>query len=120
MVVFILWYNFYMKYATKSSGKKKQWASGYVREVDNTKPRYDLIPTELLTRLAELYARGAVKYGDENWKKANSEEEAHRFKESAFRHFIQWIEGQEDEDHAIATVWNIFSYEWITKNKDVV
>lgn len=106
-----------MKYTTKSSGKKKQWASGYVREIDTTKPRYDLIPTELLTRLAELYARGAVKYGDENYKLAKSPEELHRFKESAWRHFVQWVEGQEDEDHAAAVCWNIFSWEWHKKHK---
>jgi hypothetical protein len=109
-------YNKIMKYTTKSSGKKKQWASGYVREIDTTKPRFDLIPTELLTRLAELYARGAVKYGDENYKLAKSPEELHRFKESAWRHFVAWVEGQEDEDHCAATVWNLFSWEWHKSN----
>jgi len=69
----------------------------------------------MLTRLAELYARGAEKYGDSNWTLANSKEELDRFKASAFRHFVQWQSGELDEDHAIATVFNIFAYETISR-----
>lgn len=106
------------KYTTKDSGKRVKYKSGFQRDTQDDKPRYDLIPTELLTRLAELYARGAKKYDPDNWRKANGEEEYRRFKASAFRHFIQWIEGQEDEDHASAVAFNIFCYEWHTKHKN--
>lgn len=35
-----------------------------------TKPaRFDLIPAEALTTLAELYGFGATKYADHNWRK---------------------------------------------------
>lgn len=98
-----------MKYTTKDSGKRADFESGMRRDTDEGKPRYDLIPLEPLKRLAELYARGAVKYGDKNWELANSPEELARFKASAFRHFIQWQNGETDEDHGIATVWNIFA-----------
>ena len=40
-------------------------------------------------------ARGAEKYGENNWMLANSEEEAVRFRSSAWRHFIQWSKGEE-------------------------
>lgn len=102
-----------MNYITKDSGKRVDFKSGMRRDVDDGKPRYDLIPLPMLKRLADLYARGAVKYGDENWTLANSEEELKRFKASAFRHFIQWQSGEVDEDHAIAVVWNVFAYETI-------
>lgn len=105
------------KYETKDSGKRKVWKSGFNRDADEEKPRFDLIPTQLLTRLAELYARGAHKYGDENWKLATSQPEIERFKQSAWRHFVSFQEGQEDEDHAVATIWNIIAYEWHTKHK---
>lgn len=105
-------------YITKDSGKRKQFNSGMVRDIDEGKPRYDLIPPELLKRLADLYTRGAEKYGDYNWQKANSPEEYQRMKASAWRHFIDWSAGwNTEEDHAIATIWNIISYEWHTKHK---
>lgn len=104
-----------MKYETKDSGRREEYASGMRRDIQEGKPRYDLIPIPLLRRLAELYARGAEKYGDNNWKLANSEEELQRFKASGLRHLYQWLSGEQDEDHAIATVWNIFAYETIKK-----
>ncbi|HRF70620.1 MAG TPA: DUF5664 domain-containing protein [Candidatus Pelethenecus sp.] len=106
------------KFITKDSGKRIKFKSGFNRDVQEGKPRYDLIPPELLKRLADLYARGAVKYGDDNWKKATTPEEINRFKASAFRHFMDWIsDSNKEEDHAVATIWNIISYEWHTNHK---
>lgn len=107
------------KYETKDSGKRVLYKSGFNRDSIEGKPRYDLIPTELIKRLAELYARGAAKYGDSNWKLATNPQELQRFKQSAWRHFIQWQEGQDDEDHAAAVMWNIIAYEWHTKYKNI-
>lgn len=101
------------KYITKDSGMRVDFASGMRRDTNEGKPRYDLIPIPVLKRLAELYARGAEKYGDKNWELANSQEELDRFKASCLRHLYQWLEGDEDEDHAIAVVWNVFAYETI-------
>lgn len=97
-------------YVTKDSGERVNFPSGMRRDVDTGKPRYDLIPIPPLTRLAELYARGAEKYGDENWQLANSDRELLRFRASFLRHAYQWMAGDYDEDHAIAAVWNIFAY----------
>ena len=105
-------------YQTKDSGERVDYDSGFRRDSTKNKPRYDLIPPELLYRLAMVYTRGAEKYGDENYKKANSEEEYRRFIQSAFRHFEQWRMGQEDEDHAMQCVWNIIAYEWHVKHKE--
>lgn len=60
-------------FTTKDSGKRQSFDTGMVRDVQDGKPRYDLIPTEGLHRLADLYARGAEKYSQpfpvtlENW-----------------------------------------------------
>lgn len=105
-------------YITKDSGKRKEFASGMRRDLDEGKPRYDLIPIPPLTRLADLYARGAVKYGDSNWQLADSPEELQRFKASFLRHAYQWLGGDTDEDHAIAAVWNIFAYLTIEEKLD--
>lgn len=98
-----------MQFETKDSGERVDYPSGMRRDIQTGKPRYDLIPLKPLKRLAELYARGAEKYGDENWTLANSEEELKRFRGSALRHMYQWLEGDKSEDHPTAVVWNIFA-----------
>ena len=102
-----------MKYQTKDSGERINYDSGMRRDIQDGKPRYDLIPLMPLKRLAELYTRGAEKYGDRNWQLANSQEELDRFKGSAMRHMFQWAEGDESEDHAIAVVFNLFAYLYV-------
>lgn len=98
-------------YITKDSGKRESYPSGMVRDTQEAKPRFDLLYIEEmpyleqpLTRWASLLDRGAQKYGERNWQKADSEEERNRFKASAARHFSQWIMGEDDEDH-MAAVW---------------
>lgn len=104
-----------MEFQTKDSGERQHYESGMVRDTDAGKPRYDLIDEPMLTRWAELMARGAEKYGENNWQKANSEEELTRFKASGFRHFIAWIRGDEDEDHAAAVMYNIMACEFLKR-----
>lgn len=106
------------EYKTKDSGERVHFDSGFTRDINEGKPRFDLIPHELLYRLAMLYTRGAEKYGDKNWQKAETETEINRFIESAFRHFMQWRAGEDDEDHAVAAIWNIMAYEWHTQHKN--
>lgn len=107
-----------MAYETKDSGERAQFKSGMQRDVQRGKPRFDLIipndvpyEEQLLTRFAALMARGAEKYTERNWEKANSEEELNRFKASALRHMMQWYCGEDDEDHSVAVLFNIMGYE---------
>lgn len=102
-----------MNFTTKDSGERVEFASGMRRDTDKGKPRYDLIPTMPLRRLAELYARGAEKYGAFNWQNADSEEELQRFKASCFRHLMQAMSGETDEDHWAAVTWNAFAVMWL-------
>ena len=108
-----------MKYKTRDSGERVHFKSGFVRDTDKGKPRYDLIWRPMLKRWAELMSRGAEKYGERNWQLASSEEEAKRFQSSAFRHFIQWMDGEDDEDHAAAIIFNIMAHEYM-KDKGIV
>ncbi|WP_424863018.1 dATP/dGTP diphosphohydrolase domain-containing protein [Streptomyces sp. MMS24-I29] len=105
-------------YETKDSGHRGQYASGMLREPDTGRPRFDLLVPEnvpygkqLLTRCAALMARGAEKYESRNWEKADSREELDRMKASAFRHFMQWLTGETEEDHAAAVVFNLLAAE---------
>lgn len=94
----------------------KVFSTGMQRDTSKEKARYDLLPLFMLKRWAELMDRGAKKYNERNWEKAETEEELARFKESAFRHFIQWFSGEEDEDHGAAVMFNISGAEMV-KNK---
>lgn len=109
-------------FITRDSGERATFDSGMQRDISTGKPRYDLIPYEMLRRWADLYARGAEKYDERNWEKAGPAEliqkeatpELERFKESAFRHFVDWFYGKNgEEDHAAAVLWNVAAYEEI-------
>lgn len=113
------------EFITKDSGQRLQNPSGMVRDVQTGKPRFDLILPKgqkynesMLYRWAMLMMRGANKYGDRNWEKANSQEELDRFKASAFRHFLQWYSEEDDEDHASAVIFNINCFETIKLKKE--
>lgn len=107
-------------YRTKDSGKRVEFDSGMVRDTAEDKARFELLlplgvpyRDQFLVRVAELLARGAVKYQDRNWEKAQGDEEMERFKSSAIRHLMQWAAGEDDEDHAAAVVFNLLGYETV-------
>lgn len=108
------------KFITKDSGERVEFESGMRRDVQDGKPRWDLLVQadlpydgQFLTRCAELLGRGAEKYGERNWQLANSVEELNRFKASAMRHFMQWMCGELDEDHAAAVFFNLMAAEYV-------
>jgi hypothetical protein len=93
------------KFETKDSGQREIMSTGSQRDTQAGKPRYDLIPTTGLTRLADLFARGAVKYDEFNWRKGQPYSRVYA---SIFRHLLQWASGQRDEDHLAAVAWGVF------------
>jgi len=102
------------KFETKDSGKRVSFKSGMNRDIQDNKPRFDLILPKgqkyedtLLYRWAMLMERGVKKYGERNWEKANSVEELDRAKASTFRHFMQIMTGEEDEDHFSAVCFGL-------------
>jgi len=118
------------EFITKDSGARQEYQSGMKRDLQKGKPNFHLIcalnqnfSETMLYRWAMLMTRGADKYGERNWEKANSSEELERFKASAFRHMMQWLAGEEDEDHAAAVMFNINCAEYVKErltngNKD--
>ena len=107
------------QYVTKDSGERQQYDSGMQRDLTEGKTRWHLITRgPMLKRWAELMTRGAEKYDDDNWMKADSDVELNRFAESAFRHFMQWYNGDNDEDHAAAVIFNINGWEYTSEKLD--
>ncbi|WP_412079165.1 dATP/dGTP diphosphohydrolase domain-containing protein [Streptomyces xanthophaeus] len=89
-----------------------------LREPDTRRPRFDLLGSEtvpfggqLFTPCAALVERGAQKCSSRNWEKADSVAQLERMRASAFRHFMQWLTGETDEDHAAAIVFDLLAAE---------
>lgn len=93
----------------KDSGERTQFASGAVRDMHEGKGRCDLLPMCVMLRLARHYEAGAIKYSDRNWEKGIP---AHSFADSALRHMFKYMDGQTDEDHLIAAIWNLCGLAW--------
>jgi len=93
----------------KDSGKRYQSPAGGVRDTDEGKPRYTLIPYESLKRVAMHYTEGLKKYKKDNWKGLSTPEDIDRLRDSAYRHMLAYFEGKNDEDHASACVWNMLT-----------
>ena len=90
--------------SVKDSGERQSFTTGAVRDIQDNKGRYDLLPTRALRRLAEHYENGAKKYGDRNWEKGIP---LSRMMDSAMRHMFKALQGLTDEDHLTAVAWNI-------------
>lgn len=99
----------------KDSGKREQYESGAVRDTNEGKIRWDLLPIEALKRVAIHYTDGAKKYDDNNWKLGIP---TGRFIESACRHWAQYLLGETEEDHLSAMVFNILGIIWNEETKN--
>ena len=52
---------------------------------------------------------GAKKYGEWNWQKGIP---ARCYLDSAIRHYLKWLRGDQDEPHHRACAWNLMSMIW--------
>ena len=75
------------------------------RFVDASFPDFPTAVLEYSIHMEE----GCGKYGDRNWEKGIP---AHSFADSAFRHFVKYMDGWTDEDHLIAAIWNLCGLAW--------
>lgn len=107
------------QFQVKDSGERKQFDSGMMRDTDTNKKQYHrVVEGPMFERWAEHLTKGAAKYkdlsnGQANWTLAAGEAELVRFKQSAFRHFMQWYFGEVDEDHAAAIFFNVNGVEYV-------
>lgn len=106
-------------FEVKDSGERRTFESGMVRDTTAGKVDFHRVfDGPMLQRWAEHLTKGATKYpdvtvGSPNWMLANGPEEMQRFRSSAVRHFIQWLRGDIDEDHAAAVFFNINGHEYV-------
>jgi hypothetical protein len=106
-------------FGLKDSGVREQYQSGMVRDTTTNKTKWALVyDGPMLARWAEHLTKGAKKYSDRNWMLACSEAEYTRARDSAARHFAQWMANKLDEDHAAAVFFNINLAEYILEKRD--
>jgi hypothetical protein len=65
------------------------------------------MPTHAYFRVARVYEKGALKYAARNWEKGIN---LARFLDSSTRHWMQVLDGADDEDHAGQALWNIVGW----------
>lgn len=63
--------------------------------------------------VSKHYEEGAKKYDERNWEKGIP---VHSFLDSAARHYIKWLRGDQDERHDRAIGWNILGAMWTIKH----
>lgn len=86
---------------------KRIFESGAQRDSNQGKIRPDLISPYMLKALGKVLADGAGHYGERNWEKGMPLDV---FKESAARHYVQWMANETDEDHAAKLIFNVMAY----------
>ena len=96
------------------SGSRRTFDSGAVRDMQEGKGRFDLMPMCVLMRLAKHYEKGAIKYKERNWEKGIP---AHSYADSAMRHLVKYLDGWDDEDHLISAIWNLCGLAWTEEKR---
>lgn len=93
----------------KDSGERREFETGAVRDIQEGKGRYDLLPWEAIHELALHCEAGAFKYGERNCEKGIP---MHSLIESAIRHLSCYLRGMDDEPHLRAAMWNVSFAIW--------
>jgi hypothetical protein len=68
----------------------------------------------MMLEVSKQFEAGAIKYGENNWKKGIP---LHCYISSATRHFLKHMRGDTDEPHDRAFVWNLVCAIWTFNNK---
>lgn len=90
-------------YTIETSGVQEEFIGGAVRDTQEGKPRYDLIPILGLRRVAIHYGSGARHYKEWNWALGIK---FSRMMASLLRHAFARMCGSKKEDHLAAIVFN--------------
>ena len=68
----------------------------------------------MLLEVSKHFEDGAKKYGENNWQKGIP---VHCYIDSAVRHYLKFLRGDNDEPHDRAFCWNIMCAIWTCKHK---
>jgi len=88
----------------KDSGTRREFTNGAVRDAQEGKGRFDLLPWDSLWELSKVFEKGANKYSARNWEKGINYS---AFLDSGIRHLVKFQLGWVDEPHLAMAAWNI-------------
>ena len=69
---------------------------------------------DMFLELSIHFKQGAEKYDEENWRKGIP---IHSYFDSAIRHYMKFIRGDNDEPHNRAFIWNLVCMAWTLENR---
>ena len=98
----------------KDSGERTEFETGAVRDMHEGKGDMASLPFAALLRLSKHYEAGAKKYGRWNYTKGIL---VSSFMDSALRHILKYMDGQDDEDHLCAAAWNLMGAMWTEEKR---
>ena len=87
----------------KDSGTRREFTNGAVRDAQEGKGRFDLLPWDALWEVAQIYEAGGKKYAARNWEKGINYS---AYVDSGIRHLTKFQLGWVDEPHLFMAVWN--------------
>jgi hypothetical protein len=96
------------------SGDRTEFDTGAVRDASSGKGVPSLVPPAAIRSLARRFEDGATKYGRDNWLKGIP---LSRYQDAIIRHTLAAAEGQDDEDHLGAVLWNAAA--WIETERRI-
>ena len=96
------------------SGARTEFDTGAVRDAMSGKGMPSLVPPAAIRSLSRRFKDGATKYGRDNWLKGIP---LSRYADAIIRHTLAAAEGQTDEDHLGAVLWNAAA--WIETERRI-
>lgn len=91
----------------KDSGERQSFDTGAVRDTQDGKGRYDLLPPAAIFAVARVFEEGGKKYKPRNFELGIP---LSRFIDSGLRHIFKHLEGHRDEPHMAQAAWNLLAY----------
>lgn len=67
----------------------------------------------MILEVSKHFEEGAKKYGENNWQKGLP---VSCYIDSAVRHYLKWLRGDDDEPHDRAFVWNMLCCIWTIRH----
>lgn len=92
------------KEVKQSSELVRDFGTGSIRDSNNNKGSYYLLPCKAIKRLAKHFQNGAKRYAERNWELGQP---LHSYMDSAMRHLFNHLDGDRSEDHLAACAWNV-------------
>jgi hypothetical protein len=95
-------------FSIKDGGERHEFEGGGHRDTEDGKVDYTLaFDGPMFERYAVHMTAGAKKYEARNWMQFTDNAAANRAMRSLARHFMQYLRGDQDEDHAAAIIFNL-------------